>query len=131
MSLAATTVAATLASCAPNCDDRVIHEQLSPTRSHKATVYSSLCGFNIASNTQVSILAASDSARGRSNIFAANISGGEAMRGPHGGPLVSARWLRDGTLEIAYDTASSVIWRKQRYGEFTIKYRALEQPPAR
>ena len=128
--LAAVLSMAALAGCEPNCENKRVADVLSPDRSHKAAVYSSLCGFNIASNTQLSILPAADSAHGRSNVFGANVSGGETARGPHGGPLVSARWLDDRTLEIAYDTAASVIWREERLDDFIIRYRSLAVPPA-
>jgi hypothetical protein len=125
MVLAATLTAAPLVSCEPTCEVKVIQEILSPDRAYKATVYSSLCGYNIASNTQVSIVPVSEAAGGRSEIFGANASGAEAARGPYGGPLVSARWMGNRTLEITYDTAGSVVRREERYKNFTVRYRAL------
>jgi hypothetical protein len=111
--------------CAPTCEDRVTQEVLSPDRSYKVSVYSSLCGFNIASNTQVSILPANQSPHGRSNVFAVNASGGEATRGPHGGPAVSVRWLDNRSVEITYDSAGSVVRREERHKEFAVSYRPV------
>lgn len=131
MLLAATLAPPLLVSCGPTCEDKLVQEVVSPDRAYKATVYSSLCGFNVASNSQVSIVPVSEAAGGRSNVFAANASGAEAVRGPHGGPLVSARWLGNRTLEIAYDTASSVVRHEERYNEFTVRYRVLSKRHSR
>jgi hypothetical protein len=112
-------------SCGPTCEEKVVQEVLSPDRSYKVSVYSSLCGFNIASNTQVSILPATRSPRGRSNVFAANASGAETARGPHGGPRVSARWLQNRVVEISYDRAGSIVRREEQYEGFTVRYRPI------
>lgn len=127
-SLVLTLAVAPLAGCKPECESKVVQEVPSPDGTYKATVYSSLCGFNIDSNTQVSIIPASAEAGGRSNVFAANASGAEKAHGPYGGPRVTPRWVGRKTLEIAYDTAGSLVRHEKRYQDFTVIYRPLHVP---
>ena len=114
-----------IGACSPTCEEKIVQEVMSPDGANKAVVYSSLCGFNIDYNTQVSILRASEVAEGRSNVFGSNATGAETARGPFGGPVVSARWLGSRTLEISYDPAGSEVRTHERYKDFTIRYRTL------
>jgi hypothetical protein len=110
-----------LAGCV--CSNEVLQEVPSPGGQHKAVIFMRNCGATSGSNTQVSVLSKHFSFLiGGGNVFIADDDNGSAPAGPHGGPVVSARWDGSERLVISYDAGARVFRKEEKRGTVGVSY---------
>ncbi|NOT58368.1 MAG: hypothetical protein HOP18_27550 [Deltaproteobacteria bacterium] len=118
--------------CDP-CENQVLQEELSPTKTQKAVVFQRQCGALGGTSTQVSVLPTDAKPFAGGNVFGADTNADPSLEtssgGPtSGGPAVTVKWLGEQELQITHDARVRVFQSEEALGGVTITYDAQAQP---
>ena len=118
--------------CDP-CENQVLQEELSPTKTRKAVVFQRQCGALGGTSTQVSVLPTDAKPFAGGNVFGVDANADPSLEtssgGPaSGGPAVTVKWVGEQELQIAHDTRVRVFQSETALGDVTITYNAQTQP---
>ncbi len=113
--------------CDP-CENQVLQEELSPTKTRKAVVFQRQCGALGGTSTQVSVLPTAAKPFAGGNIFGVDANADPSLETSSGGPAVTVKWVGEQELQIAHDARVRVFQSETALGDVTITYDAQAQP---
>ncbi len=113
--------------CDP-CENQVLQEELSPTKTRKAVVFQRQCGALGGTSTQVSVLPTAAKPFAGGNAFGVDANADPSLETSSGGPAVTVKWVGEQELPIAHDARVRVFQSETALGDVTITYDAQAQP---